>query len=59
MSHARRRLQQQCRFADPGLAAQEHDRARHDATAKDAVEFVKTTGKTWRLRKVNIGQQLG
>ena len=35
----RRRLQQQRRLADAGLAAQQHQRARNDATAEHAIEL--------------------
>ena len=36
---AGRDLQQQRRLADPGLAAQQHDRPGHEAAAEDAVEL--------------------
>jgi hypothetical protein len=35
----RRRLQQQCRLADAGLAADQHERSRDDAPAQDTIEL--------------------
>ena len=38
--HVRRRLQQQRRLADAGLAAEQHERSGDDAAAEHAIEFV-------------------
>ena len=48
-SQRRRELQQQRRFADAGLAADEQRRARHDAAAGDAVQFADAGREARRL----------
>ncbi len=42
----RRNLLQQGRLADPGIAAQQHDRAGHQPAAEHTVEFPETGGKS-------------
>jgi hypothetical protein len=38
--HVRRCLEQERRLADAGLAAEQHERSRHDTPAEHAIEFV-------------------
>ena len=51
----RERLQQQGGLADPGLAAQQGDRARHQAAPQDAVELGDAGGPRQPLAGVDVG----
>ena len=53
----RRRLQQQRGLADAGLAAEQHERARHDAAAEHAVELVDAGRQPHGLRRFDVGVQ--
>ena len=54
----RRRLKQQRGLADPGLAAEQHERAGNDAAAEHAIEFVDAGGEARVLFDLDIGVQL-
>src|SRR5262249_21132164 len=53
--HIRRGLQQECRLADPGLTAEQHERSGHDAAAEDAIEFVDACGLACVLFDLDVG----
>src|SRR5262249_25534811 len=44
-----RHLDQQRRFADAGIAAEEQHRAAHEAAAGDAIEFGESRGQPWSV----------
>ena len=56
---ARRALQQQGRFADPGLAPHQDDGARHDPAAEHEVEFGEARAPPRRRRATDVGQSHG
>ena len=55
--HGRGGLEQQCRFADAGIARHQQHRAAHEAAAGDAVEFGDAAGQPRRLMGL-AGQRL-
>ena len=50
------RLQQQGRFADAGVAADQHDAALDDAATQDAVQLVVTCRRALHIDRVNVAQ---
>jgi hypothetical protein len=54
----RGRLQEQGRLADPRLAAEQHQRPRHDAAAQDAVELADPRGDALSDNGVDVLVQL-
>ena len=54
--HARQRLQQQGRFADARIAADQHHAAGHQAAAQHAVEFLDAGAETRHIDRFDIGQ---
>ena len=44
LGHLRRRLEQQRRLADPGIAADQNRRAHHETAAEHAIQFVEAGG---------------
>ena len=55
----RRRLEQQRRFADARLAADEHQRSRHDAAAEHAIELADSCRQPLRHNRIDVGVELG
>ena len=54
----RRRLQQQRRLADAGLAAEQHERAGHDAAAEHAIELADAGRQPHGVRSLDLRVQL-
>ena len=50
-------LQQQRRFTDAGLAAEQDHRSRHDAAAQHAIELVDRRRQPRMLRELDVGIQ--
>ena len=57
--HMRGHLQQQRRLADAGLAAEQHEGARHDATAQHAIEFLNARRNSRRVGGFDIAVEPG
>ncbi len=55
--HVRGGLEQQRGLADPGLAAEQHERSRHDAAAEHAVELVDAGRQPRVLPDLDLGVQ--
>ena len=55
--HVGGRLQQQRGLADAGLAAEQHERSRHDAAAEYAIEFADACRQSWKLLDFDVRVQ--
>jgi hypothetical protein len=51
-------LQENGRFTDAGVAADQHDRAVHQSATQHAIKFTGSGGKTWDFLDADFGQGL-